>query len=774
MSFSSPAWLLLLLFVPLVIILHALSIRWRSLPASSLVFWNEVLRERKASLRIRRLLTSLVLALQVLAVTALAVALAGPLIAGFGRTGSRDVILVLDATASMQTREGARTRFDIARERGLARAAGLRGGARMAVVLAEKSPRLLSAFTGDAAALRRAIQAAVPTDEPGDVAQSMLFAMSLRDPRRDGQVVLETDGAFDELPGVDVSLPWVLVDVVGTARDNVGITRMAFRRAPGSVGGYQLFLAVRNAGRAPVVVPLAVSAGGREVVRRTLAIEPGQQSAVTLPWTGPTSGTIDAVLWTGDSFPLDDHASAVFAPARGLQVLCVGPRAWFVRQALAALPGVTVRTSEGTPTAAGADVPHADVTVYVGVQPPALEHGNFIIFDAVPPNLPIAAVGSLRVPPVTGWSRTDPLLSSVSLAGVTIGQALDLQPGPGFSILAASGTSPLMLGWDHSGVKALIVAFDPQASDFPLRPGFPVLLANALSWFFPTWLQAQADQVQAGDAHALPGGRRHGSEAGRTPGERCRRNLLVPRYRGDRHLQGGGRRGDERVRREPPERFGNECYAAVLQPRGASRGNRGPAGSAIAGLACRCRGCAGVSPAGMACVGVAPGERRRGMSIQDPLWLIVLALLPPLAIFTFRQVRRRSELLSPGRTTAFLILRVAAVVCLVLGLAGFAFARLSDRLSIVFLLDQSRSVTAEQRERALQVIDTIRGKLGRGDSAALVRFGGSAQSEPLEPGVPVPAEGSDVDPGATNIGAALQDGLAQAGSECRAANRPAH
>ncbi len=112
--------------------------------------------------------------------------------------------------------------------------------------------------------------------------------------------------------------------------------------------------------------------------------------------------------------------------------------------------------------------------------------------------------GVLTVPPITGWSRTDPLLDSVSLTGVTIGQSLALDPGPGFSVLAASGTSPLILSWDHAGVRALVVAFDPRASDLPLRPGFPVLLANALSWFFPTWLEAQADQARAGDPRVIP------------------------------------------------------------------------------------------------------------------------------------------------------------------------------------------------------------------------------------------------------------------------------
>jgi len=499
MSFSSPLWLLLLLLVPLVILLHALSIRWRSTPVSSLVFWNEVLKDRKASLRIRRLLASLMLLLEVLAVTTLAVALAGPLIPGLGRRGMGDVILVLDATASMQAREGARSRFDLARERGLSLVAGLRGGSRMAVVLAARAPRLVSAFTGNRAALRRAIQDSVPTDEPGDVAASVVFAMSLRDPRRGGQVVLETDGAFDELRGVDRSLPWFQVDILGAAHDNIGITSMSFRQA--AVGGapYELFLAVHNAGRTPVSVPLTVRAGGVEVISRTIGLAAGQRGTVSLPWKGLVVGRVEAELRTGDVFPLDDHAYAVFAPARRVQVLLVGPEPWFVEKALSSLPGVTLRL-QGEPATPD------DVEVYVDAQPPELDKGNFILFSAAPPNLPLRVLGTLRMPAVTGWSRTDPLLDSVSLAGVTIGQALDLDPGPGFSVLAASGTSPLMLSWDHAGIRALIVAFDPRASDFPLRPGFPVLLANALAWFFPNWLGAQADQVQAGDIRVIPTG----------------------------------------------------------------------------------------------------------------------------------------------------------------------------------------------------------------------------------------------------------------------------
>ncbi len=152
------------------------------------------------------------------------------------------------------------------------------------------------------------------------------------------------------------------------------------------------------------------------------------------------------------------------------------------------------------------------------------------------------------------------------------------------------------------------------------------------------------------------------------------------------------------------------------------------------------------------------------MSIQWPLWLVALVALPPLVLLTVREMRRKSELLTAGRAAAFLILRSAAVLSLVLGLAGLSSALFTDRLFIVFLLDQSRSVQAAEREKALQVVEAIRARLGRGDSAALVRFGADAQTDALEPGAPVSAEGTEVDPDATNIGAAIQNGLAQAGN----------
>ena len=508
MNFTAPLWLLLLGLLPVIVILHSIAVRWRRTPVSSLVFWNEVLRERRTSVRIRRLLKNLSLILELLAVTLLAAALAGPLLPGRAYAAAGDTVLVLDSTASMETREGARTRFELAKLRAMDVLAGLRRGARMALITAGRSPRLAVPFTVSRDVLRRAIQGASPTDEPGDLKDSVLFALTLRDARRGDQVILVTDGAFDSLGNLDTSVPWMRILSVGTPRNNVGITGLSFRRTLSGEETYEMFLAVHNFGRAAVSVPLVVTADRAPVFSRTLSLASGELRTLSVPWKGSTTGRVEARIQAEDDFPVDDRAYAVFAPARRVRVLIVGPGSFFLQKAFGSLPGVTVHTAAEpealsgetrTLAPAGAD----DVVVFDGVEPPPLEQGNFVCFGVVPPNLPIHVTGRMARPAVTGWSRSNPLLESISLSGLTIGSALRMEPGPGFTQLAASRESPLMLSWNQKGLKVLLVGFDPAQSDFPLRTGFPLLLANALSWFFPSWLTVQADQVQAGSPRML-------------------------------------------------------------------------------------------------------------------------------------------------------------------------------------------------------------------------------------------------------------------------------
>ena len=504
MSFANPLALALLGLIPLIVILHSISLRWRSREVSSLLFWSEVLRRKRTSIRIRRILRNLSLVAEILAAAALAIALAQPRLARRGMASAGDIILVMDATASMKSREGTGTRFEEARTRALDLLAGLRRGGRMSIIAAARSPRVASPFTDDREILRRAIQSMEATDEPGNLRDSLLLAFSLRDAGRQDRVVVLSDGAFDSIGALDLSAPWIDFIPIGSSRSNVGITALQFRRTAAAVEGYEIYVGLRNFSPQPASFPLTIETARMPVVWEQITLAPGEARSLSLAWEGPTDGRVIAEIGISDDLPTDNRAYAVFEAARAVRVLLVGPESFFLQSILSAMPNVSVRRVERFDMPAESPpVVEADLVVFEGSEVPPLDTGNYILFGAVPPNIGLRVSGALSFPPVTGWNRSDPLLESVSLEGLAISQALRIEPSRGFATLALSHSSPLMLSYSQRDLKSLVFAFALESSDLALRPAFPILMANAFSWFFPSWLSVQADQVQAGTPRAL-------------------------------------------------------------------------------------------------------------------------------------------------------------------------------------------------------------------------------------------------------------------------------
>ena len=343
MTFAAPLALLALLLVPLVILLHTIAARWTSRDVSSLAFWEDALRDMRTSLRVRRLLRSLALFAAVLAVSALAFGLAQPLVSRPPGDSAGDTVLVLDVSASMGSRSGGRTRYDEAKDEAFRLVSGLRRGARMCVVAAGRAPRVLVPFTDDREALHRAIASSAATDEPGEPAGSLLFALGLRESGRATRVVFLTDGAFTVLGDADPSRTGIRMVTVGGRAKNAGITAMSFRRT--AAGGVELFVSVAASAGMPRAVPLVVSAGGKTVLRREVPLDGNGTGAVSVPWEGPTSGRVTARIEVDDGLAADDAAHAVFAPAKSLRVLLVGRSDAFLEAALSRFPGEIGRAS---------------------------------------------------------------------------------------------------------------------------------------------------------------------------------------------------------------------------------------------------------------------------------------------------------------------------------------------------------------------------------------------------------------------------------------------
>jgi len=105
LSFLAPPWALLGLIAIPIILLYVLRQKRPDLPVSSTLLWSKTLADMRASTPFQKLRRNLLLLLQLLILAALVFTLMRPVVQAQA-SGSEAGIIVIDATASMQTHDG--------------------------------------------------------------------------------------------------------------------------------------------------------------------------------------------------------------------------------------------------------------------------------------------------------------------------------------------------------------------------------------------------------------------------------------------------------------------------------------------------------------------------------------------------------------------------------------------------------------------------------------------------------------------------------------------
>ena len=198
MGWAAPWAFAFLALVPLVLLLHSLRLRRREVRISAVYLWEELLRERRSTFGMSRLLRSLLLLLQILGIAALTLGLADPF-ARLPSTKEGDIVLVLDASASMRSLSKGEERFAQARELALDLVQRLHPNSEMAIIYANSHPTLRVPFTADRTLLKQALDGLSPTDEPGNLAKAVQLGRSLLGGERTGEVLVLSDDTDPDL-----------------------------------------------------------------------------------------------------------------------------------------------------------------------------------------------------------------------------------------------------------------------------------------------------------------------------------------------------------------------------------------------------------------------------------------------------------------------------------------------------------------------------------------------------------------------------------------------
>ncbi len=533
-----------------VVVLYLLKLRRRQVLVPFVPLWEAVLAEKQSTRLFAQLKRWLSLLIALAVVAALATALGDPRPDAALRDG-RTLVVLLDASASMQATDGAepdeapRSRLDAAKARARLMVRELGPDDRMLVAQLDARATPLGPLSGEAKVLRDAIDAVRPVDVAADLRAGLRLALDVLRDQPGPELVLLSDGrlaagldlgelgqdaadaeaapteeteedeappllASDRLAGAlrdrGVRLSW---ERLGREGDNVALGAFAVRRYPLDKSQSEVLVELINASDAPAEVELELLGDGQSVEVQALTLEGGARLRRFFRNVAGIDARLEARLRRtdggGDVLPADDRAYAMLPPRRRARVLVVEPGLYL--QAALLLDEYLEVTEVTQASYDPADEGSHDVVIYDGwvpLRPPAIPALYLYPTSDDPERGPFVVTGSVDAPYFDRLERQHPLLRFTALRDVNVAEALTVELRDGDRVLARDERGPpLLVAGRRNGQPYAAFLFDPDASDLPLRGAWPLLLLNAVDLFAQEGA-GFVSSFRTGESWALP------------------------------------------------------------------------------------------------------------------------------------------------------------------------------------------------------------------------------------------------------------------------------
>ena len=471
MEFLNPTALYGLMALPLLMIPYLIQRKPRRVIFSSLLLFTEM-GERASGKPWGRLRIPLLFILQLILLALLVFSLSEPV---FSIRPNR-IAIALDNSASMQTLENGKTRFQLAQEqaRDLLTEAGVTGTIDVYLTTPHLEKVRGNPHGPDEAA---GLIASLNPYDLGDPAIDYDTALNqLATRQKYDRVYLITDhpvsGQGEKVRAISV----------GTAQDNLAITSFQLGHASLVSGQLSAAVEVTNYSTKDAKTKIALSGGGAALTSHDLAIGAGK-TAVALFEGLPRRSYYEAEIATRDALLVDNRRFAVPPPAQNLRILGVSPRPQAL-SSLRSIAGVSVDiVSPGDYQIRGRTGYDLEIFHLATPAEPPQTPALFVL----PPDNTLVALGKpLSRPVVSNWREPHPLTRYVNFSLLRPTYARPLNPHVPGERIVESPEGALVFAAERQGTRYLVLGFDP----FPYlgRENLPmsVFTLNLLDWFIET------------------------------------------------------------------------------------------------------------------------------------------------------------------------------------------------------------------------------------------------------------------------------------------------
>jgi len=497
MSFLSPIAFAFAASIPVVIVFYLLKRKRVVKLVSSTLLWQRFLAETQANAPFQKLRHNWLLILQILLLLLVVLALARPFYSGNARS-SRLRVVILDASASMQSTDEKPSRFEKARSEALRLVDALHDTDQMVVLQTAANTEVKQSATSDKMALRRALQSCAPMDSPTRLVEGLKLAETLIRNQSDAEIHLFSDGAVPNLGEFENKNLPVSYHKFGVRQNNMGIISLDIRSNPDDAAQRAIFTSVANFSTNTQQTELELLFDKQVVETRPITLAPTNNQPFVFVAGQNRDGVFTVRLTGSDDLPVDNRASVVSLMPRPVRVVLVSRGNRFLEKALRGPPNVQLTTALSVP-----DNVNADIAVLDDVIPGKWPKCNVLAFHTANTNW-FPAIQTVKAPPIVDWKSTHPLLRFINFDNVQVSETLGVKTPPWAVSLVESPQTPLILTGEYERQRIVWVGFDSLQSTWPLRISFPIFVANAVDWLNPFTSSSSQLMVQAGEPFHLP------------------------------------------------------------------------------------------------------------------------------------------------------------------------------------------------------------------------------------------------------------------------------
>lgn len=505
--------------VPALLLLYFLKLRRQEKRISSTLLWRRAVQDLQVNAPFQRLRRNLLLFLQMVVLGALIFGLGQP-VTKFLRTRERTIVMLLDRSASMKSREAGEARLA-----GVKRAAATfvqnMGDADRAMIIAfAERAQVICPLTSDRRELLRQIDGVEAGDGRSTLAEALQLAVAYSSRIVDvpgvttpaptaaaAEIELFSDGRIADADEQVVQRGQMLFVRVGEAADNVGIVGLDVRRNIEKPGDVSVFARVENFGPAAVKTDVSLSFNERVLSVREVSLGPASGSttrpgagggaeetaaakSLAFELTAPSAGVVEVRIARRDALEVDNAAYAALGTARKIRLLGVGDRA-YVRQRLTvltgSLPGAGLEwmTPSEYEKADEAELIEGgqskyDLVIFDRHSSGRLPAGSYLFFGGVPKIEGVAVEGETGDEHIVNWDEGHPVMRYVQFDHVHVSKWQRLRLPQHAVKLVEGERSPIVAWLADGGRQFVIVAFDLFDSDFPLKVPFVLFMQNVV------------------------------------------------------------------------------------------------------------------------------------------------------------------------------------------------------------------------------------------------------------------------------------------------------